>query len=466
MQIPILKGIYSDESPNYRTSYPRNLIPVPESQGISKGFLRPADGIVEFGSGPGVDRGGVNWNETLYRVMGTKLGRVDSLGEFTEVGDVGGTNQVTMLYSFDYLAIASNNNLFLYDGTTLTQVTDEDLGTVLDVIWIDGYFMTTDGEFLIVTELGNPFAVNPLKYGSSEADPDPVVGLEKIKNEVYALNRYTIEVFDNIGGSGFPFQRLEGAQMSRGALGANSSSVFMEALAFLGSGRNETPAVWLGRNSTTLKISTREIDLILSEYSETQLSTVLVETKVDKNHHFLYLHLPDQTLAYDGTASKIAGDHVWFTLTSSIVEKKTYQAKNFIWCYDKWICGDPLSYRLGYLTDSISSHYGDTIGWDFGTTIIYNDSKGAIFHDIELISLSGRVALGENPTVWTKYSTDGETWSIEKPVSAKLQGERNKRLVWFQQGHMERQRIQRFRGTSDTHISIARLEANLEPLNV
>ena len=67
--------------------------------------------------------------------------------------------------------------------------------------------------------------------------------------------------------------------------------------------------------------------------------------------------------------------------------------------------------------------------------------------------------------MWTQYSTDGETWSMEKAISAGKQGDRSKRLVWFQQGHMKQQRVQRFRGTSDTHVSIARLEASLEPLN-
>jgi hypothetical protein len=71
------------------------------------------------------------------------------------------------------------------------------------VVWVDGYFMTTDGEFLVITELNNPFAVDPLKYGSSEADPDPVKSLLKLRNEVYALNRHTIEVFDNTGRRAF-----------------------------------------------------------------------------------------------------------------------------------------------------------------------------------------------------------------------------------------------------------------------
>lgn len=116
------------------------------------------------------------------------------------MGSVLGSGYCNFDYSFDYLAINSSPYLYLYSPEKgLKQVTDGDLGKVKDVVWIDGYFMSTDGEFLVVTELTDPFAVNPLKYGSSEADPDPINALFKLRNEVYALNRYTIEVFDNVG---------------------------------------------------------------------------------------------------------------------------------------------------------------------------------------------------------------------------------------------------------------------------
>ena len=151
MQIPVLNGIYTDEAPDFRTSYPRNLVPVPKEQGISKGYLRPADGIVQFGTGPGVDRGGIEWNGICYRVMGVYLVRINADGSVDTIGTVEGSDQVSFDYSFDYLSVASNNKLWLYDGTTLAQVTDADLGTVIDQVLVDGYFMTTDGEFLILT---------------------------------------------------------------------------------------------------------------------------------------------------------------------------------------------------------------------------------------------------------------------------------------------------------------------------
>jgi len=248
--ISIINGIYTDNSPDFRTSYPKNLVPIPQQQGISQGYLKTAEGIVKFGDSPGVDRGGINWDGKCYRVMGSQLARINEDGSVTELGDVGDNGKpVTLTYSFDYLAIASNENLFYYDlSSGLQQVTDADLGTVLDVVWVDGYFMTTDGEYLVVTDIDDPFSVNPLKYGSSEAAPDPIVALEKLRNEVYALNRYTIEVFDNVGGTLFPFQRIESAQIERGVIGTNACTVFLETIAFLGSGEKEAPAIWLGSN--------------------------------------------------------------------------------------------------------------------------------------------------------------------------------------------------------------------------
>lgn len=465
MQIGILNGIYTDTSPDFRTFYPVNMIPVPKDQGISKGYLRPADGLVANGTGPGSDRGGINWNGTCYRVMGTKLVTVSSNGTVTTLGDVGGpvNTLVTFDYSFDRLAIASGGRLYYWNGT-LTQVTDPDLGVVLDVVWVDGYFMTTDGINLVVTELSDPTQVNPLKYGSSEVDPDPVVALLKLRNEVYALNLNTIEVFDNVGGEFFPFQRIDGAQIQKGVLGTFACCVYLENIAFLGSGRNEAPAIYIGSNATAQKISTQEIDMILLDYTEEQLSKVKLEARNDKSHNHLYVHLPDKTLVYDASASQELGEQVWFTLTTSVVGFNQYRARNLVWAYDKWLIGDPQSNSVGYMVQDIGSHYGQQVRWEFGTTIVYNEGNGAIFNELELVSLTGSVALGKDPKISTSYSVDGKSWSQDRSISVGTTGNTRKRIVWFQQGHMRNWRIQRFRGDSDSHLSFARLEAQIDPL--
>jgi hypothetical protein len=465
MQIPILSGIYADATPELRTAYPVNMVPVPKQSGISNGFLRPGDGIVANGTGPGTDRGGINWNGICYRVMGTKLVTVASDGTVTVLGDVGGpvNTLVTMDYSFDRLAIASGGRLYYWNGA-LTQNTDPDLGVVLDFCWVDGYFMITDGTSLVVTELGDPTQVNPLKYGSSEVDPDPVVALLKLRNEVYALNRNTIEVFDNVGGELFPFARIDGAQIPKGVIGTFGCCVYVDRIAFLGGGRNEAPGIYLGVSAQTQKISTQEIDSLLLTYTEAQLATVKLEARNDKSHQHLYVHLPDRTVVYDAAASEALGDQVWFTLTTTVVGFAQYRARNLVWAYDKWLVGDPQSSAIGYLMQDTGHHWGQPTRWEFGTLIAYNEGNGAIFNRLELVSLTGSVALGTNPQISTSYSTDGLAWSQDKSISVGTTGNTAKRLAWFQQGHMRNWRIQRFRGDSDAHISFMRLEAQIEAL--
>jgi hypothetical protein len=497
--IGIVAGIYSDAGPDVRTAFPVNMMPVPKGSGVSQEYLRPHDGVTTLGFTTwGADRGGVEWNGVCYRVMGTKLVRVSPAGLITVLADVGGTGYVTFDYSFDRLAIASGGNLFYWSPTLgLQQVSDPDLGIVLDVVWVDGYFMTTDGEFLVVTDLSNPLSVNPLKYGSSEIDPDPVVALLKLRNEIYAVNRNTIEVFDNVGGELFPFQRIDGAQIMRGAVGTFACCVFGDnGIAFLGSGRNESPSIYLGLNASSAPLATQDVDLLLQTYTEAQLATVKLEVRIDRAHQLLYVHLPDRTLVYDHAASQALNMRVWFTLTAGVSGFQQYQARNLVWAYDRWIVGSPalqtqtslllteagdtlttedgdaldadegLYGVVGYLDRKISSQWGDKARWEFSTPIVYNESKGAIFHELELVALPGRVTVGSNPTISTSYSTDGLSWSQDRFIGAGKTGDTRKRLVWFQQGNMESIRMQRFRGDSDAHISFLRLEARLEPLNV
>lgn len=467
MQIPILNGIYADSTPELRTAYPVNMVPVPQKSGISNGFLRPGDGIVGNGTGPGVDRGGINWNGVCYRVMGTSLVIVASDGAVTMLGDVGGpvNTLVTLDYSFDLLAVASGGRLYYWSPLGgLVEVTDPDLGVVLDFCWVDGYFMTTDGEFLIVTELNDPTQVNPLKYGSSEVDPDPVVALLKLRNEVYALNRNTIEVFDNVGGDLFPFQRIDGAQIPKGVIGTFGCCVYVDRIAFLGGGRNEAPGIYLGVSAQTQKISTQEIDDLLLTYTEAQLATVKIEARNDKAHEHLYVHLPDRTVVYDAAASEVLQDQVWFTLTTTVVDFAQYRARNLVWAYDKWLIGDPQSSSIGYLVQDTGNHWGEQVRWEFGTLIVYNEGNGALFNRLELVSLTGSVALGTNPQISTSYSVDGLAWSQDRSIAVGTIGSTSKRLAWFQQGHMRNWRIQRFRGDSDAHVSFMRLEAQMEAL--
>jgi hypothetical protein len=485
MQIPILNGVYTGENADFKTLYPLNMMPVIQETGISSGYLRPVEGITQIGEGAYVSRGAINWNGVHYRVMGAYLCSITEDGVITQIGEVGNDGlRVNMAYSFDLLAIASNNDLFYYypisvddsawssftlieesSGFKLIKVTDEDLGDANTVTWVDGYFMTSDGEYLVVTELDDPTEITTTKYGSSEIDPDPIENLYKVRNEIYAVNRYTIEIFDNIGGDNFPFQRIEGAQIHRGALGAHCSVVYEESIAFLGSGRNEAPALYIGANAQAIKISTREIDEILLDFSEEELSRSVLEAINNKSQDYLWVRLKDRTLVYAITASKAAGQPIWHIMSSSISGYSAFRARDVIFCYDKWQVGDTESPKIGTLDGTIATHFGEKVPWEFGTQIIYNESKGALIHSLELVAITGRANSTDEAVISTAYSKDGRLWSQEKYIEIGVFGSRLKRLLWRRQGSLSNMRIQRFRGDSNAYIAIARLEAEIEPLS-
>lgn len=480
MKIPILAGIYGSASrPDLGVAYPVNMVPVVLPSGVNDGYLRPADGIEGLNRAPysGVDRGGIAWDGVLYRVIGTKFYSIDSKGDFTLIGDVGSGGMCAFDYGYATLVdktvtarlgIVSGGRFYLYSPALgLQQVTDSDLGTPIDMIWIDGYYMLTDGTYVYTTELNDPTQINPLAYGTTDVDPDPIVALIRLRNEAYVLNRHTIQVLDNVGQPPvgvFTFAPIDGGQIQKGCIGTHACCIFEDEIAYLGSGRNEAPGIYVGANANTQKISDVEIDRLLATYPEDSLRTVVLEARNDNAHRHLYVHLPDRTLLFDATASRAFQRPVWSILTASTTGFSQYRGRSMVWCYDQWNVADPLNNYIGVLTPSNATYYGSQFRWEFSTPIAYNEGSGAIFHELELVSLTGRAASGVNPTVSTSYSQDGINWSPSKTINAGTSGQTTKRLCWFQQGMLENTRIQRFQGTSNANLSVVRLEARVEPL--
>lgn len=465
MQLGILSGVYSQSGPDFEGSYPLNLVPNFQETGVSAGYLRSAPGIDIFSAGLGTDRGGVVWNGVLYRVSGTSLISVSSTGIVTVIGVVGGSGRCKFAISFDRLAINSGDDLYYYDGTTLTQVTDIDLGVVVDVVWMDGYFITTDGTSIVVTELVDPTSVDPLKYGSAEADPDSIMGLGERRGELIAFNRYTTEIFFDAGTTGFPFQRNRGAQVDKGIVGTHARCKFLETYAMCGSGHNEQPQVYLLGEGQAVPISTRGIDRILARISEADLADIVLEAREGNGAKELYVHLPDQTLVYSHSATEALGKPVWYRLASGIYGTSQYRARNFVLAYDAWHCGDITTTNLGVLTDDHDLQFDAVSIWQFDCQLVYSQGKGAICHSLELVGFYGRATPGSEPRTFMSWTDDGVTFSQERSARTGFSGQRGLRVAWRRNGFFRQWRAYRFRGVTGVPVSYSRLEANLEALN-
>lgn len=465
LKIPILRGIYADAVAEFVDSYPVNREPVVINTGLSEGFLRTSPGITGIGTGPGVDRGGINWNGTCYRVLGTTLGSVSASGVFTELGDVGGGGQCSFDYSFVNLIINSGTRLYYWNNSEfLRQVTDSDLGIVIDALWVDGYTMTTDGAFLVVTELDDPMAVSPLKYGSSEVDPDPILGLIKVRDEVAAINRDSIEFFQNIGGNGFPYVRNPGAMIPCGAVGTHAKTPFLGSFAFVGSARNEALGVYVAGSGDADKISTRQIDRLLNALTAEEQAAITMDTMVYEDEQRLRIHLPTLTLVFYTQASAAAGEKIWSILASGLDASEGYRGRSAVLAYGKFIVADANG-NIGVIDKAVATQFGDVAGWRIDTALLFNDAGSGIVGSVELTGIAGVAPIGADPRAFLSYTIDGRTWGQEYAIATGSSGQRAKRMQWRKSRRFDRWLGMRFRGADGGMATFARLDADVEALS-
>jgi hypothetical protein len=460
MRIPIVSGIVADNSAEFLQSYPTNLEVVPTDNKIAAAQFRGTSGALSIATGPGTDRGGINWNGSHYRVMGTKLCTVVP-GTVTILGDVGGSGPVTLDYSFSDLIIRSGTSLFYYNPSDgLRQVTDPDLGPVVDCMWIDGYTMTTDGTYVIVTDLNNPMSVQPLKYGSAEADPDSITSLIKVRDEPYIVGRNTIEVMQNVGGNGFPFTSVKGAMIPIGCVGPMAKCLFADSFAFCGSARNEALGIYIAGNGSANRISTRAIDDELAKVADP--SQIVLESRTYRQERRLFVHLLDKSLVFQLDGSKQVEQEVWYIAQSGV--GNPYRLRNMVEINGKLYVGDTQSSAIGELTDEVSTHFGENAQWQFDVGPVYNGSKGGIVSSLELVGLPGRAPFGSEGSIWLSMTRDGQTFSTERSIPPGKAGETRKRLQWRPRLNFRSWIGFRFRGLGAFMPGFAGLEAEIAPL--
>lgn len=449
-QVPIQTGVRVKDGA-FRKSYPVNLQHKLVESGVSKGELVTTRGAREVSTGSGTDRGGIAWNGVHYRVMGDQLCSIAQDGTVTELGEVANDGLLcSFAVSFDRLGVTSADRLYYFDGTTLTEVTDPDLGLALDVTWIDGYFATTDGESVVVTELNDPAAIDPLKYGSAESDPDAITGVDVLREDLVILGRYSIQFQRNIGGNGYPFQNIRGAMIPFGCVSAQAKCHVAGTIAFVGGAKDEPLGVFLIAQGTALRISDEEIDDVLNGCGDATEIALEVRSFGDEQHLVVHAGECSAALAMRGSQEAEAG--LWHKLDS---KGGKYRPRNAVYCYGAHYVGDVSSNRIGILDSAISAHFGEEPGWSFDAGLLYNDGRGFILHCAEITGQFPETA------VFFSVTRDGELWSRE--VARRLTGKRNERVAWRPGVHMPRISGMRFRGSGK--VAIARVDAEAEPLN-
>lgn len=459
MQVSILQGAYFDGSGNFRASLPINMQPIVGDNGFSKGYLRTAPGLTLSATGPGQDRGSIQWNGVHYRVMGNQLCSAAN-GVVTQLVNVGNDGKpVRFDIGFDRLAILSANSLYYWASNVLTKVTDPNLGVPIDMCWIDGYYMLTDGVNLYVTELSNPMVILPNGSEQPPEDPSPVVAIMRIRDEVYAVTTNSIQNFQNVGGLNFPFQVNPAGMIPKGAVGTQAVCYFRDTLAFVGGGRGEAPSVYLAGFGVALSISTPEVDRALASLTTAQLAAIETEQVVLQDEQRLYVHLPTCTLVYHYQLSQSAQKPIWTKLASGVAMDGAYPARHFVPIGGVFYGGSTTG-QIGTFDESTESQFGVSTTCQWDTLFLYNEGKGAILRSVELM---GTTAQGTAQLSWTR---DGLNWSPQQALAIGGPNNPPKRMQWRPNTRMWNMLGLRFQISGGPVGGFGTLNLDAEPLNV
>ena len=377
--VTLIKGEKIGIETDYRDALPVNMYAVKKQILKAQGYMICYPGLTAFGNGPGIDRSG-NYNERLeehYRVSGQKFVKVGVNGSVSELGDIPGTSQARMddFYSFNTQGIIADGKFFLYDsGTGFREVTDDDLGNPIDGVWVDGYYFMTDGDFLFHTDLTDESAIDPLKFATAEFMPDPSLGLAKTQdNKVLVFGRYTLEYFINAANVNFAFTRVQTRAQKIGIVATQAKCEGSKGFYITGGRKKESVAVHLIGIGSSTKISTREIDKLIEQYTEPELSDMRMEARAEKDVSFILVHLPGETLCFNETIAESFGKEVaWSILKSGVSGVAKYRAINGV--FDsriaKWVYGDQRDTNIGLLDNAIFTQYEDIQEWELYTPLL------------------------------------------------------------------------------------------------
>lgn len=471
--LPITNGFYISSSLPVSAQQCMNWYPnKPQAPGLSEGQLYGTPGFVEVGEVriDGPCRGAREMGGIPYFVMGAALYRLNDDDTWDSLGAISGTGRVSMSDNGTqlFVLVPGGAGYIFTEPSTLTTISDVDFtanGDPQQVTFVDGYFvLTTDTKKFILSDLNDGTAYNALDFGSAESSPDGTITPIVFKNQLFIVGEITTEAFSNIGGADFPFQRT-GLFLDQGTKAPFSVVNASETFAFIGSGKNESPAAYALNGNQSQKISTDVIDEMLRSLTSAELAAVYGWSYAQDGHFFIGWTLPETAIVYDTTTG------LWHERASKYIDTDTdetiditYRAAAFVSGYGNIYVGDTQDGRIGLMSRDEYTEYGEAIHRVVSTQPFQNNMQPYFVPYLELTVESGVGNTDEpDPEIIMDVSRNGGK-TFEYPRSRPIGqiGDYTARAIWRRLGRVPRFAIYRFTLSDPVKPVIIALTADIQ----
>lgn len=476
IKLPIASGFYVSQSTPLADKRLVNMYPViPQGGALSEAALFSTPGITQIASIIASNsRGSIVFFDGMpYFVAGESLISISSGGMITNHGSITGTSDVSMASNGKNIAIVDpvGDSYFFTPSTSTLELSDSSaffsFGQAESVTFKDGFYVyTTNSNFFS----GSPKTVNDgktfnaLDFADAEISPDRIVKCHNNHNQLYIFGENTIEVFQTIATTGFPFVRIAGASIQKGCRAPNSVQEFDNGFVFIGGDLGERPAVWKGIGSQAQKISTSSVDQLLQDSTPLEVSQARCFTYSLKGNYFAVFTVGKHTLAYDAATGQ------WSERQTGITDGNGFlpwRATHGVLAYGKILVGDDRTGKIGSLDHEVFTEYGDKIERIISTQPFLDQGDALFSKELELAMRTGvGDATTPNPQIRHDYSDDGsQTYGSEISKSMGKKGEYKTRVRWSRLGRIPNARVLRWKTTEPVLVEIYALYANAEGTN-
>jgi len=386
-------------------------------------------GCKAFITRAGTNRGFHVFNESLYQVAGNSLMLINSAGSVTVLGTITGSQRC--LFDDDGLNIfiTTGNDVFKYNGTTVSLVTSANLETPNSVSYLNGFFLYDgdEGRFQ-ASDSGDGGTINDLSVGVANSNGDDIMRGISHDQIIYWFGPRSIEPWYFSGSGDLPFERLEQGIIEIGLGATYSIGENKDVMVFLGSDRQ----FYKLSQSVAEPISTpavREVEGFDTIYDAIGWCFVL------ETQQFYWVTFPTEsrTFLYSITLN------YWVELSFGMNGER-HLADAYAFCYGKHLIAD---YRNGNIYELDKDTFTDNgearlrirdmapiTGGQLGipgNRVIC----GRLQIDME-VGVGLAVGQGVDPEIMCRYSNDGgKTFGAEEQVSIGVMGNYGKRVDFF-----------------------------------
>ena len=371
--------------------------------------------VATVGTGP--HRGAIEHGGNMYVVSGKEVYKVTDQEVISLAGTMNtGAGDVGMASNGTYLIIVDGQDGWLWDGSTLDQITDADFVDAVQIVFLDGYFIVNKpgtGEFYISglyptkTNLINGSGWTSLDYATAEADPDNLLALYTHNRLLWLPGKHTTEIYYNSGHPDFPFERAAGGFIEWGIAAPWSMAKIGDSLVWLARNREGDGYVVRSEGFNAARISDSALEAAIAGYSRIDDAKAMAFQYMGQSFYMLTFPAGNATWAYHLSAND------WYELKR--YDAGRHPMNTHCLFNGKHYVGDYNSGKLYTLDKDTYTNAGETIERIRRTRHISKKGRNIFWHRLQVDVESG-VGLtsgqGSDPQVMIRWSKDGgKTWS-------------------------------------------------------